>query len=139
MWSRFNLSMLRFIRSSRETEDDEGDEDEEKDDSEVRVEDIFIDLVRGRQIGERGVGSGSSQLETLLIGFEKGLRVLEHLLREPRVISAGVPFPGNKILKFPVLDLVSLDRLNFVFFFLINDIRRRFREVRTVYLCFLIG
>jgi len=45
MWSRLNLSMLRFIRSSKEAEDDEGDEDEEKDDSEARVEDIFIDLV----------------------------------------------------------------------------------------------
>ena len=82
---------------------------------------------------------GSSQLGTLLISFEKSLRMLEHFLREPRIISGGVPFPGNKILKFPVLDLVGLDRLDFVFFFLINDIRWRFRIVRAVYLCLFIG
>jgi len=52
MWSRLSLSILRFMRSSREVEDDEGDGDEEKDDSEVRVEDIFIDLVRGGQVGK---------------------------------------------------------------------------------------
>ena len=56
MWSRLSLSMLRFIRSSREAEDDEGDEDEEKDDSEVRVEDIFINLILGRQVGKMGDG-----------------------------------------------------------------------------------
>jgi len=57
MWSRLSLSILRFMCSSREVEDDEGDEDEEKDNSEVRVEDIFIDLVRGRQVGRWVMGS----------------------------------------------------------------------------------
>ena len=58
----------------------------------------------------------------------------------PGVIGLGVPLPLDQVLEsspFPKVAMVS-DGLDFVFFFSIDDVWGRSREVGSVLFCFMI-
>jgi hypothetical protein len=66
----------------------------------------------------------------------------EHLfLGFPRIVSRGIPFPLDEVLKFAPFpkEPVPHDGLDFEFFFSVDHFGRWAAEVGPVFFCFVIG
>jgi hypothetical protein len=66
----------------------------------------------------------------------------EHLfLGLPRIVSRGISFPLDEVLKFAPFskEPMSHDGLDFKFFFSVDHFGRRAVEVGPVFFCFAIG
>ena len=56
----------------------------------------------------------------------------------PGIVQNGIAFPFDQILQLSSMDLTVFDRLDLIFFRSFHQIRGRFREIRSMCLCFLI-
>jgi hypothetical protein len=59
----------------------------------------------------------------------------------PGVVTVWVPFPFEEVLQGLLPSIVSMvyDPLHLIFFYVINEIRWRAQEVRSMRWCFMIG
>ena len=77
-------------------------------------------------------------MEGVLIVLEEFLDCREFCFRKPRVFFGRVPFPTDKILPMGWSSFVMNDLLDFIVFFVINEIRWGRREVPSMYFIFEI-
>ena len=77
-------------------------------------------------------------MEGVLIVLEEFLDCREFHFRKPRVFFGRVSFPTDKILPMGWSSFVMNDLLDFIVFFVINEIRWGRREVPSMYFIFEI-
>jgi hypothetical protein len=74
-----------------------------------------------------------------LISTEEIRRVFKLSFRKPRVLGRRIADPRYEVLVITSDFLVGKDCFYFKFFFLIDDVRRWFFEIRAVDDCLMIG
>ena len=74
----------------------------------------------------------------IFIVLEEFLGSGELLFGKPRVFFGGIALPSDKVLPLGRSSFVTNDLLDFVMFFVINEIRRQSREVPSVNFIFVI-
>src|SRR5882757_784301 len=72
----------------------------------------------------------------LFISIEKSASMLESGFGDPFIIGRGESLPSYQILNFVPNSLVGADAFYFKFFFVIDNIWGRFREIRAVNVIF---
>ena len=74
----------------------------------------------------------------LFVQGKGGLGIFQIPLRNPRVFFGQIPLPSDQERTGGWSSMVAYDLLNFVFFFSIDKVRGRHREVPAVDLVFVI-